>query len=188
MSSAMTEVRLVGRGGQGIVTAGDVAGRAAVGEGRWAQSMPTFGPERRGALTQSTLRIADEPIRLKCTASNPSVVLVIDPTIWRHVDVTRGLDADAIVIVNTPRSAQSVRDELQAPQARVYTVDATSIAMDALGRPIPNTAMLGALVRVTQAVGMPALEAALQERFGTAGDANVTAARLAHQRLTGLGA
>ena len=98
----MTEVRLVGRGGQGIVTAGDVAGRAAVDDGRWAQSMPTFGPERRGALTQSTLRIADEPIRLKCTASNPSVVLVIDPTIWRHVDVTRGLDADAIVMVYRP--------------------------------------------------------------------------------------
>lgn len=184
----MWEVRLVGRGGQGVVTAGDLLGRAAIYEGRWAQSIPTFGPERRGALTTSTVRIDETEILLKCTTATPSAVLVIDPTIWRHANVFVGLAADAHLVFNSSLAPGALREQLSARWPalgthRIHTVDATAIAIEALGRPIPNTAMVGALTGAVGLVGMEALVRALAERFGARGSVNIAAAHAAHERL-----
>jgi 2-oxoacid:acceptor oxidoreductase gamma subunit (pyruvate/2-ketoisovalerate family) len=188
----LLEVRLVGRGGQGIVTAGDLLGRAAVGEGRWAQSIPTFGPERRGALTTCTLRISDEEILLKCTTARPSVLLVLDPTIWHHANVLLGLREGATLIFNTPRAPGEVEDDLVShkrgyglPVAdyEIFTVDATGIALETMGRPITNTAMMGAFVGATERLSMASVEAAIAERFERAASANLEAARAARARL-----
>jgi pyruvate ferredoxin oxidoreductase gamma subunit len=188
----MRVVRLVGRGGQGVVTAGDLLGKAAVGGGRFAQSIPTFGPERRGALSLATLRIDDDEILLKCTASQPDVVLVLDPTIWHFANVLLGLRDGASLIFNTPHSPAEIDRDLRegrygyrppVTRYRVLTVDATDIALSVLGRAITNTAMMGAFVGATGILTMDAVEAVLRDRFPAKADANIEAARLARERL-----
>jgi pyruvate ferredoxin oxidoreductase gamma subunit len=188
----MRVVRLVGRGGQGVVTAGDLLGKAAVEGGRWAQSIPTFGPERRGALSLATLRIDDDEILLKCTASQPDVVLVLDPTIWHFANVLLGLREGATLIFNTPRSPAEIDRDLRearfgyrAPTRhfRVMTVDATDIALSTIGRAITNTAMMGAFAGATGILDMAAVERVLNERFGEKAAVNIDAARLARNRL-----
>lgn len=184
----MHEIRLVGRGGQGVVTAGELLGKAAVDEGRQAQSLPTFGPERRGALCTATLRLAAEPIRLKCTTAHPDLVLVLDPTVWHHANVLLGLTEGATLVFNSAQPPAAIRADLEGGRYgyrpgvrdyRVVTVDATSIALAALGRAIPNTAMIGAFAAATGWVGMEAIEAALRARFGDRAGANIEAARAA---------
>ena len=188
----LREVRLVGRGGQGVVTAGELLGRAVVDEGRHAQSLPTFGPERRGALSTATLRVSPDQILLKCTSARPDVVLVIDPTIWHHANVLLGVREGATLIFNSAQPPAAIEAALRSGQygttltlarCQVLTVDGTGIALQHLGRPIPNTAMMGALVGATDLVGQAAVEAVLDERFGSKGQANIAAARAARAAL-----
>ena len=185
----VSEIRLVGRGGAGVVTAGELLGKAAVAEGNWAQAIPAFGPERRGALCLSTVRVSEEQILIRCAAARPSILLVLDPTIWRHAPVTGGLADGAALIFNSPVAPEELEKELQLDggEPRVYTVDATGIAMAILGRPITNTTMLGALVHATGAVSMDSLEQVLVERFGEGARQNILAARTGGARLKGPG-
>jgi 2-oxoacid:acceptor oxidoreductase gamma subunit (pyruvate/2-ketoisovalerate family) len=168
------------------VTAGEVLGEAALRSGRYAQALPTFGPERRGALAACTLRVSARPILLACSQAHPQILVVLDPSIWRHAPVTVGLQEGALLLFNTALSPAAVEEALRSgrhasalPVARceIRTLDATKIALEALGRPISNTAMLGALAEATGLVEMADLEAVLQERFGLDGEANVEAAR-----------
>ena len=188
----MHEIRLVGRGGQGVVTAGELLGRAAVQAGWSAQSIPTFGPERRGALSQATLRLQKEVIRLKCTTSTPDVLLVLDPTIWRQANIAVGLREHAQLIFNVAELAERVREDLLSGRYgyalpvshfTVYQVDATAIALETLGRPITNTAMMGALVGATGLIDFDAVEEALTDRFGARAADNIAAARAARDGL-----
>lgn len=194
-SRDLSEIRLVGRGGQGVVTAGDLLGKAALLEGRHAQSIPTFGPERRGALSSSTLRISNGEILLKCSSTRPNVLLILDPTIWHHFPVLRGLEDDGILILNTPLSPEELNEELvsgkhgrrpDAANYTLYTVDATGIALEVLERPITNTAMMGAFSGATRLVGMESVTSVLDERFGSRAAGNIRAAREAHDRLRSL--
>jgi 2-oxoacid:acceptor oxidoreductase gamma subunit (pyruvate/2-ketoisovalerate family) len=193
MTANLHEIRLAGRGGQGVVTAGDLLGKAAILEGRWAQSIPTFGPERRGALSQATLRIADEEILLKCTAARPDVLLVLDPTIWHFANIALGLQEGARLIFNTTLPPEDIASQLRGgaygyrppvDRFQVYTVDATGIALEVLGRPITNTAMMGAFVGATGLLEMHSIEAVLGERFDGKATMNIEAARQARNRLT----
>jgi len=193
-AAALLEIRLAGRGGQGVVTAGELLGEAVLQSGRHAQSLPTFGPERRGALAQCTLRVSDAPIQLKCSSASPRVLVCLDPTIWRHAPITLGVKEGAQLIFNTTARAEDVEAELRSRQVvsslllehfTVHTLDATGIALEALGRPISNTAMLGAVAGVTGVVDLPAIEAVLLGRFGPAGDANVAAARAGFAAVEG---
>lgn len=186
------EIRLVGRGGQGIVTAGELLGRAAVLEGRFAQAIPTFGPERRGALSSCTLRISGQPIRAKFSGLRPNVLVVLDPTIWRGLDVIAGLQEGGTLIFNVAEPPDSLLEKLRNAQAgsrlrleryRLYTVDATGVALDVLKRAITNTAMMGALVGATELLQMESVERVLAERFGSKGELNIQAARAARGRL-----
>lgn len=192
MDQQLHEIRLVGRGGQGVVTAGDLLGLAAVSEGRWAQSIPTFGPERRGALSQATLRIADDEILIKCTTARPDVLLVLDPTIWRFAPVTAGIREGAVLVFNTPASPEEIDAELRGGglgyrppvgDFAVLTVDATAIALEVMGRAITNTAMMGALAGATGIVGMDSVERVLVQRFDGKGPVNVEAARRARDGI-----
>ncbi len=193
-SPALLEIRLAGRGGQGVVTAGELLGEAVLESGRHAQSLPTFGPERRGALAQCTLRVSDAPIQLKCSTASPRVLACLDPTIWRHAPITLGLKEGAQLIFNTIAPAEDVEAALRSRQfasalmlgqCTVHTLDATGIALEALGRPISNTAMLGAIAGATGVVELAAIEAVLRGRFGPAGDANVAAARAGFEAVGG---
>jgi 2-oxoacid:acceptor oxidoreductase gamma subunit (pyruvate/2-ketoisovalerate family) len=187
--TTLREIRFAGRGGHGVVTAGELLGRAALLEGRFAQAIPTFGPERRGALAQCTVRISGEPVLLKCNSLHPDVLVVFDPTIWQMAPVTIGLGQGGVLIFNTKAAAESVEADLRSgayasrlafDDARVLTLDATGIALEVLGRPIMNTAMLGALAAATADVSLTSVEAVLEEHFGPLAGANVEAARAGH--------
>lgn len=189
--STHSEVRLVGRGGQGVVTAGELLGQAVLLEGRFAQAIPQFGPERRGALSSCTVRVDDNPVQLKCNSIEPDVVLVLDPTIWRQADLTLGLKPSGALVFNTPRTPAELLEDLRAGplgfdpagEPAIYTVDATGIALEFIGRAITNTAMLGALSGAASVPRMASIERVLTDRFGRAAPANIEAARAAHDRL-----
>lgn len=194
VSPSLTEMRLAGRGGQGVVTAGELLGEAALSGGRHAQSLPTFGPERRGALAQCTLRVSEAPIRLKCSSARPSVLVCLDPTIWRYAPITLGLQEDALLIFNTTQSADALEQGLRSgrfvstlalERFTVRTLDATGIALETIGRPISNTAMIGAVAGATDVVRFDDVETALRARFGPAGEANVAAARAGCEAVGG---
>jgi len=145
----LTEVRWHGRGGQGAKTAALLFGEAVLGQGKYMQAFPEYGPERMGAPVQSFNRISDEPITLHCHVTSPQIVVVLDPTLIGTVDVTHGLPADGTIIVNTGEPASKFREMLKLDGQKLYTVDASRIAQETIGRNIPNTPMMGALVKAT---------------------------------------
>lgn len=159
----MLEVCFYGRGGQGAVTSAELLAQAAILEGKHARAFPSFGPERRGAPVTAYCRISDRPLRLRTVISEPDIVLVLDPSLLKAVDVTAGLKDDGILIINSERDPQHfIFNRLK----RVATVDATHIAMEILKRRITNTVLLGALIRACAAVEMDSLAAAIGHRFG----------------------
>jgi len=148
----MMEIRWHGRGGQGAKTAALLLGEAAINVGgKYVQAFPEYGPERMGAPVASYDRIADEPIVIHSPVINPDVVLVLDETLMETVDVTKGLsEEDGILIVNTPFSKEDLQSRLKNWKGKkLYTIDASKIALETIKRPIPNTPMMGALLGAT---------------------------------------
>jgi len=143
------EIRWHGRGGQGAKTAALLFGEAALSLGKYIQAFPEYGPERMGAPVASFNRLSDKPITLHCAITNPQIVVVLDPTLMASVDVTAGLPEDGKLIINTTFSPQEVRKQLNLKGRKVYTVNASAISLETIGREIPNAPMLGALARVS---------------------------------------
>lgn len=183
----MFQVRIHGRGGQGVVTAAELLSLAAFEEGRYAQAFPSFGSERMGAPVVAFCRIDDKPIRLREPVVDPDAVIVQDPTLLRNGAVFEGLSALGYVLINTSRKPgeldiRAVLDRL--PPHHVATVPATELALQHLGRPAPNTALLGGLAALTGRPGLEALLNAIRQRFpGPMGERNIQAARAAFERV-----
>ena len=178
----LVEVRWHGRGGLGAVTSAELIARAVIGEGRYAQSFPSFGPERRGAPVVAFLRISDEFIRIRTAIYEPDFVAVLDPKLLHAVDVTSGLKEGGTLIINSERSPGELRSEFKFSWP-LGAVNATRIARETIGLPITNTAMIGALLRVTDVVGMDSVIEQLHERFGPRAAANVEAMKRAYDEL-----
>jgi 2-oxoacid:acceptor oxidoreductase gamma subunit (pyruvate/2-ketoisovalerate family) len=160
------EVRWHGRGGQGAWTASELFARAAIAEGKYIQSFPEFGPERMGAPVTAFTRISDEPIRLHCAVYQPDVVAVLDPTLLKTVKVADGLNEDGgNIIVNSKDSPLETRKLLNSTVGKVWVVPASEISLKILGIPITNTAMLGAVARVTGIVSLETIEKMVRARF-----------------------
>lgn len=158
----MIEVRFHGRGGQGVVTAADILAMSAFYDGKFCQSFPFFGVERRGAPVMAFSRIDDRPVRMRSQIYTPDYVVVQDPSLLEIIDVTSGLKDDGIVIINTEKSS----DELSVnTKAKVVTVDATKIALEILGVPIVNTSMLGIFAAASGQVTLDSLKKAINARF-----------------------
>ncbi len=147
--SQMLEIRWHGRGGQGAKTAALLFADAALSSGKYIQAFSEYGPERTGAPVAAYDRLADEPITLHCGVTSPGVVVILDPTLIGKVDVIKGLPSDGSLIVNTKLLPREMRASLKLTGRKVYTVDASGISKDTLGREMPNTPMLGAVARVT---------------------------------------
>lgn len=179
----MLEIRIHGRGGQGVVTAAELISVAAFDEGLRAQAFPTFGSERTGAPVVSFCRIDQEPIRLREPIGSPDVVIVQDPTLVHQVNLFEGLGADGYLLVNTSQGfAELGLDELVSTlrPERALTLPATAIARERLGKPLPNAAMLGGFAALTEAVSIDSVERAICDRFaGAVGERNAAAARAA---------
>ncbi|MFH1448814.1 MAG: 2-oxoacid:acceptor oxidoreductase family protein [bacterium] len=148
----LVEIRWHGRGGQGAKTAALLFADAAMSEGKHIQAFPEYGPERMGAPVQSFNRLSDEPITIHCGVENPQIVLVLDPTLMEIVDVTKGLPEDGILIINTPEEPSQIRKKINIMGRKIYTIAASIIAKETIGSNIPNTSMLGALIKITNLV------------------------------------
>ena len=160
------EVRWHGRGGQGAWTASELFARAAIAEGKYIQSFPEFGPERMGAPVTAFTRISVEPIRIHCAVYQPDVVAVLDPTLLKTVKVADGLNEDGgNIVVNSKDSPIETRKLLNSTIGKVWTVPAFEISLKILGIPITNTAMLGAVARVTGIVSLETIEKMVRARF-----------------------
>jgi pyruvate ferredoxin oxidoreductase gamma subunit len=146
----LTEIRWHGRGGQGAKTAALLFADAALTQGKYIQAFPEYGPERMGAPVTAFNRISSKPILLHSGVINPSIVIVLDPTLTEGVDVTEGLPEDGVLLMNTEKTSADIKKDLNITGAvKVFTVDASKISKETIGREIPNTPMLGALVKAT---------------------------------------
>lgn len=186
----MFQVRIHGRGGQGVVTAAELLSVAAYLEGKYAQAFPSFGSERMGAPVTAFCRIDIAPIRLREPIAEPDAVVVQDPTLLHHVDVFGGLRTEGFALINSTRTLEQLGlAELRSRHAaeRLLTVPASELARKRLGRPIPNAALLGGLVALTGLVKLDALAHALAQRFApAAADGNAQAARDAYEHVQGV--
>ena len=145
----IVEIRWHGRGGQGAKTAALLFADAALSEGKYIQAFPEYGPERMGAPVQSFNRISDDPITLHCGISNPKYVVVLDPTLMSSVDVLAGVPDDGMIVINTSKSPEEIKASFKNKNVKTFTVDASRIAKETMGRDIPNTPMLGAMAAAT---------------------------------------
>ena len=180
ITNQLIEIRWHGRGGQGAVTSAELLAQAAINEGKYAQAFPSFGPERRGAPVLAFVRISNEPIRIRAEITEPDVVVVLDPSLLRMINVASGLKNEGTLIVNTRKSAEEIRAEFGI-KWRLATIDATKIAQELLGVPITNTTMIGALIKATDVVDLESLVAPVNKRFRRLADRNINAMKRAYE-------
>jgi len=194
MEKEIIEIRWHGRGGQGAKTAALLFGEAALETGMYIQAFPEYGPERTGAPVSSYNRLSKKPIRIHSGIETPDIVLVLDPTLIGKVDVTAGLKDDGVIIVNTTKSPSEVRKMLGLKDSiKVYTVDAYGIALATIGRAIPNTPMLGSLIKATGILNfdhlLESVRKKLEVKFRGKGadivDKNIQAIKKAYEETKG---
>ncbi len=183
----MFQVRIHGRGGQGVVSGAEMLSMAAFHEGRFAQAFPSFGSERMGAPVMAFCRIDDKEIRLREPVMAPDALIIQDPTLLHQVDLFKGLPASGHVLINSSRGldelglgdlARKLRPE------RLRTVAATELALQHVGRPLPNAVLLGGFAALTRQVRLESVVAAIRAKFPPKVAAgNVAAATAAFELL-----
>jgi pyruvate ferredoxin oxidoreductase gamma subunit len=178
------EVRIHGRGGQGVVTAAELLSIAGFIEGHWAMAVPSFGSERMGAPVVSFVRLNDKEIRAREPVTTPTAVVVQDPTLLHQIKVFDGLDPKGYALINSSRPLEQLGiDEVlrTLPPGHVRAVPATELALRHIGRPVPNAVLLAGLCAMTQQLKLESIEAAIRQKFkGEVGEKNVAAAREAY--------
>ncbi len=177
----MLQIRIHGRGGQGVVTAAEMLSIAAFEQGRHAQAFPSFGSERTGAPVVAYCRIDDRPIRLREPILAPDVLIVQDPTLLHQVDVFQGLRPEGYVLINSSKSFHGLGladIEARYHKERLTTLPASDIARRHLGRPLPNAVLLGGFAALSGLVTMEAVAHAIARKFpAPLAQANTAAAR-----------
>lgn len=174
----MKEIRLHGRGGQGVVRSAQIIVQAVIDTGSYAHFIPFFGVERKGSPVFGFLRISDKDIKIKCQVYEPEIVMVLDDTLINMPQTFAGLKENSTVIINTAKDISEL--DLPANAENVYTINATKIALENIKRPIPNTAMLGAFARATDLVDWEILQDHIKANFG---EANQIAAAIAYDQV-----
>lgn len=184
----MIEVRWHGRGGQGAKTGAQLLAEAAIEEGSYGQAFPEYGPERTGAPVRAYTRNSDGPIILHSPVKHPAIVMVLDQTLLDTVDVTEGTPEDGILTVNTPRSPAQVGTRLGLTGGKIITLNASQRAQETIGRPIPNTVILGGFLRPTGMLELDTVVADIEHKFARKfsreiSEANVRAIKRAYQEV-----
>ncbi len=183
----MYQIRVHGRGGQGVVTTAELLSVAAFAEGRQAQAFPTFGSERTGAPVVGFCRIDDRPIRTHEPVARPDAVIIQDATLLHQIDVFEGLGADGYLLINTSRSLTELGLDEYVERFgcdRVVTIPATELALRHLGRPLPGAVLLGAFAALTGQVKVASVNQAIRERFsGPVAAGNIAAADEAYDKV-----
>jgi len=165
VNDKLLQIRWHGRGGQGVVTAAKLLAKAVIQEGKYVQAFPEFGPERAGAPVKGFNRISDAPIRIHCQVGSPNVVVVLDENLIETADVLEGLEDGTTIIINTPQSKEAAATSKGLSAYKVLTVDASGIAIEALGKNIPNMPMLGALAKATGVIHLETLIETVRSEF-----------------------
>ncbi len=179
----MIEIRFHGRGGQGAVTASRMIAIAAYEEGKYSQAIPMYGTERRGAPLTAFVRIDDVRVRERELVHTPGISIVLDPLIAKEQSVVDSLKPGGLVLLN---SSYDPKDVKLGGDFKVATVDATTIALETLGRPITNTAVLGAFAKVTGLIKLESIEKAIMKSFpGRIGEMNIAAVRRSYEEVKG---
>jgi len=180
----ITEVRLHGRGGQGVVSAAQLIADAAVLEGKYVQAFPEFGAERSGAPIAAYARVSDGPIEIHSFIRSPDVVVVVDRSMARVGSTASGLRNDGYFVCNFDGSPQTLRSQLNLGiSVNVSALDATGIALKCIGKDFPNTPMLGGLLKATGLVGFESMVSVMNERFkGTVRTANQEALKMGFEQ------
>lgn len=177
----MFQVRIHGRGGQGVVTAAELLSVAAFIEGKHAQAFPSFGSERMGAPVVSFCRLDDQEIRLREPIQEPDALIIQDTTLLHSVDVFGGLKSGGFILINSTRTLDQlgIADfTAKFPAHHVCTVGATELALKHIKRPVPNAALLGGFAAISGQLHMDSVAQAIMQKFpGAMGEANVLAAR-----------
>jgi len=175
----MIEIRIHGRGGQGNVAAAELLSIAAFKDGKFSQAFPSFGAERVGAPVMAFVRIDDKKIRTREDVQNPDYLIVQDSNLIGSVPVLDGLKPDGLILINSEKKPE----ELQLKTtAKVETIPATEIALEIIGRPIPNAIMIGAFCTITGLVSIDAVQEAIMGKFpGRVGENNVAALERARE-------
>lgn len=180
---ARFQVRIHGRGGQGVVTAAEMLSVAAFNEGRYAQAVPSFGSERTGAPVVAFCRIDDRPIRTREPIVEPDALIIQDPTLLHSIDVFGGLKQEGYILLNSSRSFSDLGLGDLAKRFSAHhllTVPATDLAMKHLGRPLPNAVLLGGFAAISGVISLPSVLTAIRQRFtGRVADGNIAAAEAA---------
>ena len=161
----LREIRWHARGGQGAKTVATFLAEIALIEGKYSQGFPEYGPERMGAPMRGFTRISDAQIKVHCSIANPDIVAVLDSTLLDIMDVTDGLTDDGIVIVNSSQPPAEIRKRLKMKNGKVFTVNASQIALDELERDIPNMPMLGAMLKITNILKLETLTGEIRSKF-----------------------
>lgn len=190
MAGQMVEIRWHARGGQGAKTAAMFLAESVLSKGLYGQGFPEYGPERRGAPMRGFTRISEKPIRRHCMIENPGIVIIFDPTLMESeaAGCNAGTDENTVFLVNTTESVKKTRAKLGVEGAEIHTVDATGIALETIGRPIPNMPMIGALLAVKNLMSVEELSDALVQQLGkkfsqAVIDGNLAAVKRAHKEL-----
>ncbi|NLU45868.1 MAG: pyruvate synthase [Euryarchaeota archaeon] len=159
-----TEICWHGRGGQGVVTANEILAEAAIYAGKYVKAFPEFGPERMGAPIRAFARISHKPIRVHTQVYEPDIVVVIDPSLVGRVDVAKGVKEGGNILVNYPGTSEELKKAI-GTSIECHAIDATKISMEELGRPMVNTAMLGALLKVNPIITFEELKENMVSKF-----------------------
>ncbi len=162
----MAEVRWHARAGQGAKTASYMLAEAAMKAGKNIQAFPEYGPERMGAPLKAYTRISSKPIRIHSGVEHPDIVVVLDATLLPIVDVTEGLGNDGQIIVNTDMPPEEIKQKQGWEGITVWAVDASKIAMETIGRPFPNTPLLGAVAKVSDLVDVNVIKERVRDTLG----------------------
>jgi pyruvate ferredoxin oxidoreductase gamma subunit len=163
----MLEIRWHGRGGQGTVTAAKVFADACLSGGRYVQAFPEYGPERSGAPLRAYNRVSSKELRMHCPVLNPNIVVVSDPTLMDAINVAEGAPDNANFVVNTGKAPGEIREKLKLkPSQKVFTVDATKIAIDCFGRAMPNSPLVGVLAKVSGLISLETILEDVKKSFG----------------------
>jgi len=159
----MIEIRIHGRGGQGVVTAAELIATAAFKGGREAQAFPSFGAERTGAPVESFARIDDQPIITRQQIYRPDILIIQDPSLLETPEVAKGVDKKTIIIINTAKTKAELK--INFPLNNIHTIDATKIALEIIGKNIVNTVILGSFAKATGLISLKSLTEAIEEKF-----------------------
>ena len=187
----LIEIRWHGRGGQGAVTASKLMADAALSEGFYIQAFPEYGAERMGAPVRAFNRISSEVISIHCQISDPDIVVVLDQTLLETIDITAGIKNGGSIIINTSKNPDKIFSSLQKNNDKsisLYTIDASKISIETIGKVMPNTPMVGALIKVLDFLKPETLDETIKKTLSKKVqapivEANIIAAKRAYEEV-----